>query len=38
MTRRVRRWMTAILTVAMTALLVWMPTAAQAGITVTGVD
>ena len=38
MTRRVRRWITVALTAAITGVLIWLPTAAQAGITATGLD
>jgi hypothetical protein len=38
MTRRPRRWIRAVLTVALAGLLVWLPTAARAGITMTGLD
>jgi hypothetical protein len=38
MSRRVRKWVTAIMTAAATVVLVWLPTAAQAGITASGLD
>jgi len=38
MTRRTRRWITVAISAAATAVLVWLPTAAQAGIVATGVD
>jgi hypothetical protein len=38
MSRRVRKWVTAIMTAATTAVLVWLPTAAQAGIAASGID
>ena len=38
MTRRVRLWIIAILTIATTALLVGLSTAAQAGIILNGLD
>lgn len=38
MTRRMRRWLLAALTVATTTVLLWLPAAAQAGITVRGID
>ncbi len=38
MTRRARTWITAITAAVVTTVLVWLPTAAQAGITMTGVD
>jgi hypothetical protein len=38
MTRRTRKWITAITAAVVTAVLVWLPTAAQAGISMTGVD
>jgi hypothetical protein len=38
MSRRVRKWVTAIMTATATVVLVWLPTAAQAGITMTGID
>jgi hypothetical protein len=38
MTRRTRRWLTAALSAVATAALIWLPTAAQAGIALTGLD
>ncbi len=38
MNRRTRRWLTAVMTTVVTAVLVWLPTVAQAGITATGLD
>ncbi len=38
MTRRTRKWITAIMTAVVTGVLVWLPTAAQAGIVATGID
>jgi len=38
MTRRARTWLTAIVTAVVTGVLVWLPTAAQAGITFNFVD
>ena len=38
MTRRTRRWITVAVSAAATAVLVWLPTAAQAGITVNVID
>lgn len=38
MTRRTRRWLLAALTAATTTALLWLPAAAQAGITATAVD
>jgi hypothetical protein len=38
MNQRARRWLTAVLTTVATAVLVWLPTVAQAGITATGLD
>jgi hypothetical protein len=38
MARSTRRWLLAILTTVTTAALVWLPVAAQAGITVTGLE
>ncbi len=38
MNRRTRRWLTAALSAIATAALVWLPTAAQAGLTFNGLD
>jgi hypothetical protein len=38
MTRRVRRWLMAVLAVVTTAVLVWLPAVAQAGISARGID
>ncbi len=38
MNRRVRNWLMAAVAAVTTGVLVWLPTAAQAGITATGVD
>jgi hypothetical protein len=38
MSGRTRRWLIAVLTTVSTAVLVWLPTAAQAGLTATGID
>lgn len=38
MTRRTRRWLLAALSVAATTALLWLPAAAQAGITASGID
>jgi hypothetical protein len=38
MTRRSRRWIMVATTAAVTGLLVWLPTAAQAGISLNGID
>jgi len=36
--RRTRRWLIAAITAITTGILVWLPTAAQAGITFNGID
>jgi hypothetical protein len=38
MTRRTRRWITVAVSAAATAVLVWLPTAAQAGISFNTLD
>ena len=38
MNRRLRNWLLAAVTAVTTGVLVWLPTAAQAGITATGAD
>ncbi len=38
MNRRMRNWLLAAVTAVTTGVLVWLPIAAQAGITATGVD
>jgi hypothetical protein len=38
MTRRTRKWITAIMAAVVTTVLVWLPTAAQAGIAASGID
>jgi hypothetical protein len=38
MSGRTRRWLIAVLTAVSTAVLVWLHTVAQAGLTATGVD
>lgn len=38
MARRVRKWMTVFMTAVVTGVLVLLPTAAMAGIVVTGID
>ena len=38
MTRRIRRWITIAVTAIAMAVLFWLPKAAQAGISMTGVD
>jgi hypothetical protein len=38
MSRKAKRWITGIITAATTAVLILLPTAAQAGVVVTGVD
>jgi hypothetical protein len=38
MTRRVRLWIIGAATTVVTVSLVWLPTAAQAGIVMTGAD
>jgi hypothetical protein len=36
--RRIRRWLVAAITTVTTGILIWLPTAAKAGITATGLD
>jgi hypothetical protein len=38
MTKRMRRWMTAVATMIAVGVLVWLPTAAQAGYSVRTLD
>ena len=38
MNRRIRRWLLAAITTVTTGILVWLPTAAQAGLTFNGLD
>jgi hypothetical protein len=38
MNRRIRRWLLAAITTVTTGILVWLPTAAQAGISLNGID
>jgi len=38
MNRHIRKWLVAAITAATTGVLVWLPTAAQAGITFNGLD
>jgi hypothetical protein len=38
MNRRIRRWLLAAITAVTTGILVWLPTAAQAGISLNGID
>jgi hypothetical protein len=38
MNLRIRRWLVTALTAATTGILIWLPTAAQAGIVATGLD
>jgi hypothetical protein len=39
MSRRIRRWLIAAITaITTTGILVWLPIAAQAGITASGID
>ena len=38
MNRRVRMWLVAATATVTTGILVWLPTAAQAGITASGID
>ena len=38
MSKRARRWLKVVLIAVSTTVLVWLPTAAQAGLTATGVD
>jgi hypothetical protein len=36
--RRIRRWLVVAITTITTGILIWLPTAAQAGITASGLD
>jgi hypothetical protein len=38
MNRRIRRWLLAAVTTVTTGILVWLPTAAQAGVAFNGID
>ena len=38
MNRRICKWLVAAITIVTTGILVWLPTVAQAGISMTGVD
>jgi hypothetical protein len=38
MNRHIRKWLVAAITAITTGVLVWLPTAAQAGITFNGLD
>ena len=38
MNRRVRRWLITAITAITTGILIWLPTAAQAGIAFNGID
>jgi hypothetical protein len=38
MNRHIRKWLIAAITTIATGILVWLPTAAQAGITFNGLD
>jgi hypothetical protein len=38
MSKRARRWLKVVLAAVSTTVLVWLPTAAQAGITATAID
>jgi hypothetical protein len=38
MNRRIRRWLLAAITTVTAGILVWLPTAAQAGLTFNGLD
>jgi hypothetical protein len=38
MNRRIRRWLVAAIATVTTGILIWLPTAAQAGITASGLD
>jgi hypothetical protein len=38
MNRRIRKWLIAAMTAITTGILVWLPTAAQAGIVFNGID
>jgi hypothetical protein len=38
MNRRIRRWLVAAITTVTTGIPIWRPTAAQAGITASGLD
>jgi|GEM_PF-1859996 len=38
MNRRIRRWLMTAITAITTGILIWLPAAAQAGITASGID
>jgi hypothetical protein len=38
MSHRIRRWLLAAITTVTTGILVWLPTAAQAGLSFNGLD
>jgi hypothetical protein len=38
MNRRIRKWLIAAITAVTTGILIWLPTIAQAGISMTGID
>ena len=38
MNRRIRKWLVAAITTVTTGIILWLPTAAQAGVTFNGID